>query len=171
MDIFVKYNQASYITFTIPQGSMEHPQWDSFFKWDYLLNSENQYYNDILTAPHLNLDFTGARMYRNIYIVSSHNGCGNDKIWFTILNKGVCMWDKIYNKPSFSTETTIVYSPFRTTGHTLKLASKIELRLAGDFTRNDAQNGYRKVLRYPNAAGVDFLDFYESGITNSSQDR
>ena len=171
IDVFdVNDNHATYVSFTFPQGSMEHPQWDQFFTWDFLLSSEDQYYNDIRTAPHLEMYFEGNNMNRNLYIPSRHDACTNDKIWLGLLGHKPGCWDARYNNPD---TTTVVYSPFKTGGHTLKLAvgNKLELRLGGDFVRKDNQNGYRKVLRYPNAAGVDFMDFYEKGVTNSSEDQ
>ena len=47
---------------------------------------------------------------------------------------------------------------------------RMEMRIGGNFA-HDAHNGFRRILRYPNGAGVDFWDFYTKGVTDSHQDR
>ena len=176
MNIFDTHNKlAASVYFAFPQGDSyaDRPQWGTFFEWQYLLNAEKQHYQDILTARHLN-DVSVLNGRRRWYLASFHDGCPNDHIWFSILdNKGPCLWDKRYGKPSSGLDvTTIVYSPFETATQaltTLSVASKIELRLDGAFVTDRPLSGYRKVLRYPNAAGVDFLEFYENGTSTQPE--
>ena len=176
LDIFdTNYNRVAYVTFALPQGYGNRPTFDGIYDWDFVTSSLDQHYSDIRSAPKMETGFEQPFAHRNLYLASSHAGCENDHIWFTVGdNNGVCWWDKVYGRPSFGPEkTTILYSPFKTVAHTytsLSVASKFELRMDGKFA-DTAQNGYKRVMRYPNAAGVDFMDFFERGVTDSYQDR
>jgi hypothetical protein len=172
LDIF-DVNGDKFSTVTFDFGG-EHPNLFEFFDDKYV--SRSDYWEDI-EKDVSTAGFSYFEHGRAFALAKNYGGCAIDTVWFAGLTKEsvACDWDKRWSlsQRSVNDHVVWVYSPLNPAGPAvtrLDAASKMEFSMKGpDFGL--ANNGYERVFRYGSTAGVNVMDYLESGTTDSSQDR
>jgi len=176
IDIFnVKGENDAYVLYSLGDTYESRTTLTGLFDSYKHLASKDQHFTDIgrdiSDDPSFNQD--DQRLFK---MVKNHGGCDKDALWFTVHTEDTraCDWDEVYIRPEGNAAVThILYSAFKTVAHAesmLQLASKFEIRISGSF-KDDAQNGFKKVFRYPSQAGVHILDYLKDGNTDPAKDR
>ena len=137
-------------------------------------SSKNAHYKTINPSCTKSQFYDDSRKPRMMF--SEDDYCS--KAWFFVqggTSKYVCDIERsLRASPALNNEFTVAYyNGFNDLVYNqigMKMASRFEIRISGSFVASTT-NGFEKVFRYPSFAGVDVMDYFESGVIDSSEDR